>query len=96
MSSHALIKTGEAIRRAAFWTTTHLPVGSNPATSNLKGECMSEDTYNLFRLQELITCREGMIAENKQREHLGQSLAYNSGDFARLAMEIRQYAEENR
>jgi predicted amidohydrolase YtcJ len=39
-------------------------------------------------LQALITIREGMIAENKQREHLGQSMAYNDDAFFKLAEEI--------
>lgn len=36
-------------------------------------------------LQKLITEREGMIAENKQREHLGQSMAYWEDSFMQQA-----------
>ena len=34
-----------------------------------------------IRLEELITGREGIIAENKQREILGQSMAFSGDSF---------------
>ena len=43
----------------------------------------------VIELQALITEREGMIAENKYREMLGQSIAYNKVDFNILAEKIR-------
>jgi hypothetical protein len=52
---------------------------------------MEEKQFNEFRLQEMITRREGMIAENKQREHLGQSMAYTDDNFQLLADEIRTF-----
>jgi hypothetical protein len=42
------------------------------------------------RIESLITEREGMIAENKQREQLGQSMAYPESDFSRLVREFGQ------
>ena len=36
----------------------------------------------------------GMVAENKQREHLGESMAYNGNDFEQLARSIDFYATE--
>jgi len=56
---------------------------------------MNSEQNNAFRLQELITRREGMIAENMQREVLGQSMAYVEDDFSILADEIRNYAVEH-
>ena len=44
----------------------------------------------MVELEALITEREGMIAENKQREILGQSMAYNDQIFMELAERIRQ------
>lgn len=52
---------------------------------------MPVDTKPLVRriqLEALITRREGMIAENKQRELLGQSLAYNDHSFNAIADQI--------
>ncbi len=37
-----------------------------------------------IELQQIITKREGMIAENKQREYIGQSMAYGEKDFEEL------------
>jgi hypothetical protein len=54
---------------------------------------MDTQTWERFRLEEMITRREGMIAENKQREYLGQSMAYTEDNFSILADEIRQFAE---
>ena len=34
-----------------------------------------------LQMEELICQREGMIAENKQREYLGQSMAYQDDVF---------------
>ena len=55
---------------------------------------MDSNDYVRFRLEELITRREAMIAENKQREHLGQSMAYVEKQFNELADEMRQFAEK--
>ena len=41
------------------------------------------------RLQELITDREGMIAENQQRVAAGHNLAYSESSFSRLSEEIK-------
>jgi hypothetical protein len=54
---------------------------------------MEAELYSRCRLEELITQREGMVAENKQREHLGQSLAYTEDSFLILADAIRNLAE---
>lgn len=45
-------------------------------------------------LEALITEREGMIAENTQRVHLGQSMAYGDGDFTILARKMRALIED--
>ena len=37
-----------------------------------------------IQLEQCITEREGMIAENMQREALGESMAYTSKDFDRV------------
>jgi hypothetical protein len=55
---------------------------------------MEDKQYNEFRLQELITRREGMIAENQGRIHDGNQVAYQEDSFAVLADEIRRFAEE--
>lgn len=47
-----------------------------------------------IELQALITEREGMIAENTQRETLGDSVAYTYKDFAYIAECIRELKEE--
>ena len=51
-----------------------------------------------LQMEALITEREGMIAENKQREHLGQSMAHGedkfisiAGQFTYLLGEFRKY-----
>ena len=44
---------------------------------------------NEVELQALITEREGMIALNKQREHLGQSMGYDDENFDMLAEKMR-------
>jgi hypothetical protein len=50
--------------------------------------------YETVKLQELICEREGMIAENKQRELSGQSLEYTYDNFALLALEFAKLREE--
>jgi len=55
-----------------------------------------EDLHTKIEIEALIAEREGMSAENKQREHLGQSLAYDEGAFQDLAEKMRsllQYIE---
>lgn len=42
------------------------------------------------RIESLITEREGMIAENKQREQLGHSMAYPESEFMRIVREFEQ------
>ena len=41
-----------------------------------------------LRMEQLITQREGMIAENKMREICGNSLAYSNEDFDKLQTEF--------
>jgi hypothetical protein len=53
---------------------------------------MNDETFELFRLQEFITRREGMIAENQQRIHRGESLAYTEDSFLILVSEMRDFA----
>ncbi len=38
-----------------------------------------------LRMESLISQREGMIAENMQREAIGESMAYGDGDFDKVA-----------
>lgn len=40
-------------------------------------------------LQERITEREGMMAENQQRSYLGQSLAYSDDEFFILQSKMK-------
>lgn len=47
-----------------------------------------------IELQALITEREGMIAENTQREIQGDSMAYAYEEFAYIAECIRALKEE--
>jgi hypothetical protein len=54
---------------------------------------MNDDTFLKIRIEELVTRREGMIAENKFREYLSQSPAYTEDSFAILADEMRQLIE---
>ena len=46
---------------------------------------MDQINYDKSQIEALITEREGMIAENKKREMLGESLPYNENDFFNLA-----------
>ena len=43
-----------------------------------------------IELQALITEREGMIAENMNRQYMNQSMAYTDISFNRLAERIRE------
>ena len=45
------------------------------------------------RVEALITEREGMIAENKQREHLQQSMAFHEDSFMQVAQKIEGWGE---
>jgi len=47
-----------------------------------------------IKLEALITERTGMVAENEQRAHLGNSLAYGMDDFVRLADRMRALKSE--
>ena len=54
---------------------------------------MNDDTAYRIDLEALVSEREGMIAENKQREVLDQSMAYTADDFmvnANLMRELRR------
>lgn len=42
---------------------------------------MEPVVYEQMHLEALITEREGMIAENKQREFQGEAMAYSHDDF---------------
>lgn len=55
---------------------------------------MKDDTYDNFRLQELITRREAMIAINQDRSDKGLAQAYGEEAFVALAIEIREYADK--
>jgi len=44
-------------------------------------------------LEELITEREGMIAENQQRAFLGQAMAYCDDSFSDLGAKIKTLQE---
>jgi len=48
------------------------------------------DLQILARIEALITDREGMIAENKQREAENKSMAYTEDSFHSLANEMRE------
>ena len=45
-------------------------------------------------LEALVTEREGMLAENTQCLHLGESMAYGQEAFNQLASEIRGLASQ--
>jgi len=45
-------------------------------------------------LESLITEREGMIAENMQRESAGHSMAYTDSEFTKLSGEIYELLDE--
>ena len=47
-----------------------------------------------IELEELITEREGMIAENFQRVHLEQSMAYNDHAFLDVQNRIKAVREQ--
>lgn len=49
-------------------------------------------TLELIELQELITEREAMIAENKAREIRGQPIGYDYDHFMQIASQIRELA----
>jgi len=52
-----------------------------------------EELEKEIELQALLTIREGYIAENKQREATGQSMAYSDAHFNELAEMIRALKE---
>jgi len=41
-----------------------------------------------LQMEILISEREGMIAENMQREYLGQSMAYDSRAFDNISIQL--------
>ena len=51
------------------------------------------EDYTRISLEALISEREGMIAENKQREVCGHSMAYTNTDFVSNANSIRKLWE---
>ena len=55
---------------------------------------MNEKILNIrLQMETLITEREGMIAENQQRIHRGESLAYTEMQFATLSNEFTKLLE---
>jgi hypothetical protein len=48
------------------------------------------------KFEALITTREGMVAENKQREHAGQFMAYVAEDFNQIQHQFCLLEEELR
>lgn len=51
------------------------------------------DQYDIIRLGNILAIQaeiEGMKADNKQRQILGESMAYTSHDFSYKAQEIRE------
>jgi len=50
----------------------------------------------LLQMEELICEREGMIAENKFREHCGNSIAYGEDNFQILAQKFESLRAELR
>jgi hypothetical protein len=52
-------------------------------------------TWVEIELQALITEREGMVAENAQRQRLGESMAYQEDSFLVLAEQIRNLAKQD-
>jgi hypothetical protein len=49
-----------------------------------------------LQMEALISEREGMIAENKQREYMNESMAYSKGAFENNARELTFLLEELR
>ena len=55
---------------------------------------MDEKILNIrLQMETLITEREGMIAENQQRIHRGESLGYTEMQFATLSNEFTKLLE---
>ncbi len=48
----------------------------------------TEEINILIQIEAIVCRREGMVAENKWREHLGQSVAYTEDNFFGLANEL--------
>ena len=46
------------------------------------------------RLEELMTQREGMVAENSRRQFLGQGTAYDDESFQELGQQIAQVGSD--
>lgn len=46
------------------------------------------------RLEELVTQREGMVAENAQQSFLGHGIAYGYNNFQAVAEHIAQIASD--
>jgi hypothetical protein len=67
------------------------PTGPEPGNNSGAGAiqrrwCMEQRVLDIFlQAQALISEREGMIAENKQREHLDQSMAFTEDSFLQNA-----------
>ena len=55
---------------------------------------MTDEMFLQFTLQAFITRREAMLAENAQRAHRGESLAYSGDDFLALENEILRFRAE--
>ena len=48
--------------------------------------------WNLALIEALVTEREGMVADNAQRAHVGESMAYVGNDFQVIADRLRAFA----
>jgi len=56
---------------------------------------MTKDLEIQIKLQQIITRREGMIAENKQREGMNNSMAYSESFFTALEIEMESLLEKD-
>lgn len=54
----------------------------------LKEKILETQTHEQMHLEALITEREGMIAENKQREFKGEAMAFVLNDFIAIQQQM--------
>lgn len=65
----------------------------NPAPRRLEEGMTYQEIDILLQMEALICEREGMVAENMQREAVGSSMAYTHDNFMILAGQFEQLRE---
>ena len=79
-----------------IWKTPHLEETREGREKGRESKMQLSEQQLLkitIEMEDCITAREGMIAENLQRSHIDESMAYNDGDFMEISMELKKLRE---